>query len=66
MSLLHFDQWLDETLWSIFLRESNWPFAIRETVRLLGLGLCVGTIMWEDLRLTERVMRRHRIIISCI
>ena len=66
MSLLHIVQWLNETLWSIFLRESDWPFAILETVRLLGLGLCVGTIMWEGLRLSGLVMRRHRIVISRI
>jgi hypothetical protein len=60
MSPLHFVQWLDETPWSVFLRESDWPFAIIETVHILGLGLSVGTIMWVDLRLVGLAMRRHR------
>src|ERR1700730_2429711 len=59
MSPLHFVQWLNETPWSIFLRESDWPFAIIETVHILALGLSVGTIMWVDLRLVGLVMRRH-------
>jgi hypothetical protein len=60
MFLLHFVQWLNETPWSVFLRESDWPFPIIETVHILGLGLSVGTIMWVDLRLVGLAMRRQR------
>jgi hypothetical protein len=60
MSLLHFAQWLNETSWSVYLRESDWPFAIIETVHILGLGLSVGVIMWVDLRLVGLALRRQR------
>jgi hypothetical protein len=59
MSLLDFVQWLNETPWSVFLRESDWPFAIIETVHVLGLGLSVGVIMWVDLRLMGLAFRRQ-------
>jgi hypothetical protein len=61
MSLFHFVQWLNETSWSIYLRENDWPFAIIETIHILGLGLSVGTIMWVDLRLVGLAMRRERV-----
>lgn len=60
MFLLHFAQWLNETSWSVYLRESDWPFAIIETIHILGLGLSVGVIMWVDLRLVGLAMRRER------
>jgi uncharacterized protein DUF6644 len=60
MSLLHLAQWLNETRWSIFLRENDWSFAIIETVHILGLGLSVGIIMWVDLRLVGLALRGHR------
>ena len=60
MSLLHFVEWLDETPFSVYLRESDWSFAGIETIHLLALGLSVGTIMWVDLRLVGLAMRRHR------
>jgi hypothetical protein len=60
MSLLHFVQWLNETPWSVFLRENDWTFAVIETVHVLGLGLSVGTILWVDLRLVGLTMRRYR------
>jgi hypothetical protein len=61
MSLLHFVQWLNETRWSVFLRENDWTFATIETIHILGLGLSVGTILWVDLRLVGLVLRRYRL-----
>ena len=60
MSLLHFVEWLDDTPFSVYLRESDWSFAGIETIHILALGVSVGMIMWVDLRLTGLVMRRHR------
>ncbi|HSZ21154.1 MAG TPA: DUF6644 family protein [Candidatus Acidoferrum sp.] len=55
--LLNFVQWLNDTRISVYLRESDWPFPIIETVHILGLGFSVGTIMWLDLRLLGLAMR---------
>ena len=60
MHLLQFVQWLNETPWSVFLRENDWTFALIETVHILGLGLSVGTILWVDLRLVGLTMTRYR------
>jgi len=55
--LLTFVQWLNDTPISVYLRESDWPFPIIETVHILGLGFSVGTIMWLDLRLLKLAVR---------
>ena len=55
--LLSFVQWLNDTPISVYLRESDWPFPIIETIHILGLGFSVGTIMWLDLRLLGLAMR---------
>src|SRR5258708_18638402 len=55
--LLSFVQWLNDTRISVYLRESDWPFPIIETVHILGLGFSVGTIMWLDLRLLKLAVR---------
>jgi hypothetical protein len=55
--LLSFVQWLNDTPLSVYLRESDWPFPIIETIHILGLGFSVGTIMWLDLRLLGLAMR---------
>ena len=54
-------QWLNETPWSVSLRESELAFPLTEAIHLLGLGVSVGTIMWIDLRLMGLVMRRERV-----
>src|SRR5579872_2812551 len=59
--LLHFVQILNDSSWSIYLRESDWPFAIIETIHILALGLSVGTILWVDLRLVGLAMKRERV-----
>ena len=53
-------QWLNETSWSVYLRESDYPFFIIETAHVLALGFSVGTILWVDLHLIGRSMRRKR------
>lgn len=56
MSPLHFVQWLDNTPWSLALRQGDWSFAILETIHIIALSASVGLIMWIDLRLLGRIM----------
>src|SRR5271165_412821 len=55
--LLTLAQALNDTPFSKYLRESDYPFAIVETIHILGLGFSVGTVMWLDLRLLGLAMR---------
>lgn len=57
--LLSFARWLNETGISTWLRESDWPFPIIESVHILALGFSVGTIMWVDLRLMGVTMKKY-------
>jgi len=57
MHLVTFFQWLNETPFSVALRENDWPFPIIETFHILGLGISVGVIIWVDLRLVGLTMR---------
>jgi hypothetical protein len=61
MHLVSLFQWLNDSAFSVWLRESDTPFPIIETVHILALGLSVGTIMWVDLRLMGRVTTRYRV-----
>ena len=61
MELISLFEWLNDSAFSVWLRESEWPFPIVETVHILGLGLSVGAIMWVDLRLLGLVTKRHRV-----
>ena len=58
--LLSFVTWLNDTRISVYLRESDWPFPIIETIHILGLGFSVGTVMWLDLRLLGLALTRVR------
>src|SRR5258706_12564802 len=60
--LLTFVQWLNDTPISVYLRESDWPFPIIETIHILGLGFSVGTVMWLDLRLLKLTMRQVPVV----
>jgi hypothetical protein len=51
-----FCQWLNETSWSTYIRESDYPFPIIETFHVIGLAVSVGVIMWLDLRFLGVVM----------
>lgn len=57
MSLLAVVHWLNETPFSVYLRESEVAFPLTEAVHLLALAVSVGTIMWVDLRLLGVAMR---------
>lgn len=59
--LYDFVQWLNDTRFSMALREGDWSFAVIETFHILGLGFSVGTILWVDLRLIGLAMRRERV-----
>ena len=61
MHLVSLFQWLNDSAFSVWLRESDAPFPIIETVHILALGLSVGTILWVDLRLLGRVTTRYRV-----
>lgn len=61
MHLIRLFEWLNQVPLSVWLRESEWPFPIIETIHILGLGLSVGTIMWVDLRLLGLVTKRYRV-----
>jgi hypothetical protein len=60
-SLYDFVQWLNDTRFSMALREGDWSFGVIETFHILGLGFSVGTILWVDLRLIGLAMRRERV-----
>src|SRR5579872_1900718 len=57
MSLLALIHWLNETAFSVYLRESEVAFPLAEAIHLLGLAISVGTIMWVDLRLLGVFLR---------
>jgi len=60
MSLLEFFRWMNETPISLYLRNSDYPFFVIETVHVIALGFSVGTILWVDLHLLGLSMRRER------
>jgi len=60
VSPLEFFRWLNETPLSVYLRDSDYPFFVIETVHLLALGFSVGTILWVDLHLVGFSMKRER------
>jgi len=61
MHLVSVFQWLNDSAFSTWLRESDSPFPIIETVHIIGLGLSVGTILWVDLRLLGLVTTHYRV-----
>lgn len=61
MSVLGAIQWLNETSFSVYLRESEVAFPLTEAIHLLGLGISVGTVLWVDLRLLGICMREERV-----
>jgi hypothetical protein len=61
MSFLAWVTWLNDTSWSMFLRENDYAFAIIETIHVIGLAFSVGLIMWVDLRLVGASMKGLRV-----
>ena len=60
--LLSFVQWLNDTRISVYLRESDWPFPLIETIHILGLGFSFGTVMWLDLHLLGLAIREAPVV----
>ena len=52
-----FCQWLNDTAWSTYIREGDYPFPIIETFHVIGLALSVGIVMWLDLRFLNLVWK---------
>jgi hypothetical protein len=61
MSPLEFFRWLNETPLSVYLRDSDYPFFVIETIHILALGFSVGVIVWIDLYLVGLSMRGERV-----
>jgi hypothetical protein len=58
MSILGFCQWLAATPWSIALHESQYMYAIVESLHVLNLTLFVGLAAMLDLRLLGLALRK--------
>lgn len=56
MTPFQYVQWLDNTHFSLALRQGDWTFALLETVHIIGLATSVGLVMWIDLRLLGLMM----------
>jgi hypothetical protein len=57
-TLLSFCQWLQQTPFSVQIRESDWTYPIIESVHVLGLCLFVGLLLLWDLRLVGVTLQR--------
>ncbi len=51
-------EWLEQTPWSVGIRESNWTYPIIETTHVLSLALFLGLISMLDLRLLNIRLRQ--------
>lgn len=60
MSLARFLEWLSNTQFSIFMRESTWGEPIVESIHVLTLTLFLGFAVMLDMRLLGVVMKRRR------
>jgi hypothetical protein len=61
VSLAEVIHWLNETQFSVYLRESELAFPVSEAIHLIGLGISVGAIMFVDLRLLGLVLTKDRV-----
>jgi len=61
MSVLRFLQWLNDTTFSITMRDSTWAEPVVETIHVLTLTLFLGFTVLLDLRLLGVSMRRRRV-----
>jgi hypothetical protein len=55
--LFAFFQWLETSALGVFVKDKAATFAIIEAVHLMGLALLGGTVLAQDLRLLNVVMR---------
>ena len=60
MSVIRFMQWLNDTAFSITMRDSTWAEPVVETIHVLTLTLFLGFTVLLDLRLLGLSMRRRR------
>ena len=60
MSVLRFLQWLNDTTFSITMRDSTWAEPVVETIHVLTLTLFFGFTVLLDLRLLGVSMRRRK------
>ncbi len=60
MPLARFLEWLSNTQFSIFMRESTWAEPIVESIHVLTLTLFLGFAVMLDMRLLGVVMKRRR------
>jgi len=61
MALAHFLQWLADTHFSTYMRESTWGEPIVESIHVLTLTLFLGFALMLDLRLLGVVMKRRKV-----
>ncbi len=61
MSVTSFLQWLQNTSFSVWLRDSTWTEPIVETVHVLTLTLFLGFAVLLDVRLLGLGMKRRRV-----
>ena len=61
MSAIRFMQWLNDTAFSITMRDSTWAEPVVETIHVLTLTLFLGFTVLLDLRLLGVSMRRRRV-----
>src|SRR5712664_3066475 len=60
MSVIRFLQWLNDTTFSITMRDSTWAEPVVETIHVLTLTVFLGFTVLLDLRLLGISMRRRR------
>jgi hypothetical protein len=57
MSLLSFCQWLSQTSFSVWLRESPYPYPVLLMIHVISIALFGGTVMIGNLRVLGKTMR---------
>src|SRR6202167_2438422 len=60
MSIDSFLQWLSNTQFSMYMRESTWGEPIVESIHVLTLTLFLGFAVMLDMRLLGVVLKRRR------
>ena len=61
MSVIRFMQWLNDTAFSITMRDSTWAEPVVETIHVLTLTLFLGFTVLLDLRLLGVSMHRRKV-----
>ena len=61
MDLLAFFQWCEASRIGTAIRESQWAFAVIESIHLLGLSAIGGAVLVVDLRMLGLGLRHHRL-----